>query len=128
MSSYIKLQQFISKVNDRINIDWHSTIIKDIEYQDNEEEDEEYEDMVIIDCVSKLNYFRIKMLFSADNLLVYVSYIPGDSIKLHNSLQKLNLKWNIHISGYLIQKFTLKELNNYEDSLDKVLFILNNAI
>ncbi|MDA9846886.1 hypothetical protein N9C10_03025 [Flavobacteriaceae bacterium] len=128
MSNYIKLQHFLSYVNEQVNTTWHSTIIKHVEYEDNQEEDEEYEDMVVIDCVSKLCYFRIKMLFSNDNVLVYVSYIPGDSIKLHNSLQKLNLKWNINIPGYLIKKFNLKELDKYEDSLDHVLFMLHNVI
>ena len=126
----VEYQNLFDDEDDKDNILLDLIINDDEMYSD-------YEDIIILDCNS-LNkakgifYFRIKLLLSDDNFLIYISYVPGNSHDLHNIVSKEDYKWESIVPGYLMLDFNdykrNYDLKNNNVVYEQIINSLNNTI
>jgi len=135
MLNYKDLQKVLSHLNKCIGHNWHNLTIKDVEYFDEEDygikTDIYFDDIIVIDCVTKINnnniYFSLTILNNKDRYHIYISYIPGNNKLLHNILVNRFYNWNSEIGGYLlfdsdITKIeTDNKLKSFIKSLDDII-------
>lgn len=156
MLDYKNLQKLIIYLKKCINIKWNTVTIKNVEYQnlfdyDEDEQDEkyniieeliindnemysDYEDIIILECLSKIKghnvkaIFRIKILISNDNFLIYISYVPGNARELHNILSQLGYQWESVVPGYLLYDHAKSNNNtvNLEEKDEQYQYVLNS--
>ena len=92
----------------------------------------DYEDIIILECLSlnKANvkaFFRIKILISDDNFLIYISYVREIHREFHNILSQLGYQWESVVPGYLL--FDFKSNNNtvnLEEKDEQYQYVLNS--
>lgn len=142
MLNYKDLQKVLSHLNKCIGIKWKCFTIKGIEYYDWEDYNKNieayFEDIIVIECVTKINnnniYFSLTILNNKDRYNTYISYIPGNNKLLHNILVNKFYNWNSEIGGYLLfdSDITKIETNNkvesFIESLDSTLKRIEIAI
>ena len=142
MSNYKNLQKVLSHLNKCIGHNWHNLIIKDVEYFDEEDygikTDIYFEDIIVIDCVTKINnnniYFSLTILNNKDRYNIYISYIPGNNKLLHSKLVNKFYNWNSEIGGYLLFDSDLikiekdNNVKSFIESLDDVIKSIDIAI
>tara|TARA_B100000963_G_scaffold255598_1_gene224209 strand:- start:610 stop:1155 length:546 start_codon:yes stop_codon:yes gene_type:complete len=161
MLDYNNFQKLIIYLKSRIDKTWHSLHVNNVEYQNLFDEDDDdgidlrettinknetysdYEDILILDLKTKFKkckdlHFRIKILFSYVNYLVYISYIPGDSKNLHNIISRSYSYWDNTVPGYLLhnhrdKKFQIGDVSqqNEHETSDKyvnVVKVINNVL
>ena len=154
MLDYNNLQNLIRYLKKCIGKTWHSLHIYDIDYQNLFDEDDDdgfdliektinkdemysdYEDILILDLKTKLKnfkdlHFRVKIFFSRQNYLIYISYIPGDSKNLHDIISSSYSDWDKIVPGYLIhnhrdKNFQIREVSrlNIPETSDKYIIVL----
>ena len=98
----------------------------------NDNEGIQYEDIIIIKCLSKIKghnkSIRIKILISNDNFLIYISYVPGNARELHNILSQLGYQWESVVPGYLLYDHAKSNNNtvNLEEKDEQYQYVLNS--
>ena len=147
---YKNLQKLMIYLKKCKNLEWGSVYIKDIEYSNLFDEDDDdsiniieelivndaekfsnYEDIITLDCEYKKFslYFRIKILISDDNFLIYISYMPGNiDNKFNVLLTQLAYKWDSIVPGFLLfnYKDNISEVNLEDNNKNKFILIVKS--